>query len=439
MSIRKRLAQWLHPEAGAATTPARRIEPRLSYDAISLTDPKGLDDWMRSGGGATSSGALVSPEAAMSVAAVYACVNAISTGIGGLPIDMIRSRAGARELVHDHPVALQLTRKRNGGLRPAEFRQMLTAHVLLTGNGYARIVRRGGRVIALLPMDPNRVEIEQRPDLSLLYRYTTLDGRYVELSERDVFHLRGYTFDGVRGVSVIRYAREAIGMGLQIERHGGAMFRQGARPSGVLQGPNTLSDAAYNRLEESLGEHEGVENAGRTLILEEGLQFQAVTMSAQDIQFVQSAQLTRETIYIYFRMPPHVVGDTTKQTSFGAGLQNQSISYVTHTLGPWIVAWEEAVNELVAEADVVTRMNVNALLRGDSGARASYYTQMLQWGVLSPDEVRASEDMSPRPDGAGGRYYEAPNTAGTPAGATPATEEPAAPGEPDDQPEGLAA
>lgn len=227
---------------GGPKSPA--ASPRASFQDIGgglvIATSQQLEEALRSGA-VTASGTTVTPNSAMRVAAVYACVRIISGAVATLPLHIKRRvDERTRQDASDTPIWKVLRRRPNRWQTPSQFRRMLQAHLLLRGNAYAMIVRSRGTVQELIPLHPDRVEVKQTDDLTLEYTYTRQDGRRILLAQTEVFHLVGLTLDGVHGVSAIGYARETIGLSLAMEDHGAATFRNGARVSGVLKHPNKL-------------------------------------------------------------------------------------------------------------------------------------------------------------------------------------------------------
>jgi HK97 family phage portal protein len=341
-------------------------------------------------------------------------VRIISGAVATLPLHIKRRVDDrTREDASDTSIWSVLRRKPNQWQTPSQFRRMLQAHLLLRGNAYAMIVRSRGNVLGLVPLHPDRVECSQIDDLSLEYIYTRKDGRRIKLAQQEVFHLVGLTLDGVHGVSAIAYARETIGLSLSMEDHGANTFRNGARVSGVLKHPKKLDDSTIARLRSSLDDfRSGGEREGKSLILEEGMDYAAMAMTAEDAQWIESRKFSRTDIAMFFGVPPHMIGDTEKSTSWGTGIEQQSIGFVAYTLEDWLTSWEESIGrDLIGDADnLYARFNRAALVKGDIKARWEAYVKGLQWGVMSPNEVRALEDMNPRVDG--DIFYDPPNTAG---------------------------
>ena len=347
----------------------------------------------------------------MRVAAVYACVRIISGAVATLPLHVKRRvDARTREDASDAPVWQLLRRRPNRWQTPAQFRRMLQAHLLLRGNAYAMIVRSRGSVQALIPLHPDRVEVAQGDDLALSFLYTRPDGRRLRLRQDEVMHLVGLTLDGVRGVSPIAYARETIGLALAMEDHGATTFRNGARVSGVLKHPQRLGPEAVANLKAGLEAFRaGGDQEGKNLILEEGMDYARIAMTAEDAQWIESRKFSRSDIAMFFGVPPHMIGDTEKSTSWGTGIEQQSIGFVAYTLEDHLTMWEETIDRDLIGADdlLYARFNRAALVKGDIKARWEAYVKGLQWGVWSPNEIRALEDQNPR-DG-GDVYYPPPN------------------------------
>ncbi|MFG1247625.1 phage portal protein [Xanthobacter flavus] len=406
------LLKWFRP--AVRRVDASAVQPAGGGQIIATS--KDLEEYLRRGG-ETASGAHVNADSAMRVAAVYGSVRLISGAVGNIPLGLKRRvDARTREDASDDPLYRVLCKPRRGRLTPSALRRMMTAHVLLRGNAYALKVMSMGRVVDLFPLDPDRMRVDQLDDMSLVYTYTRRDGGQVTLPAEDVFHLMGLTLDGIRGVSVLTYAREAVGVSLTTEMHGAKMFANGTTIGLVFKYPNSLSPEAVERLKASLAEYRGAANANRNLILEDGGAAERVAMTSEDAQYIETRKFTRGEIEMFFGVPGFMLGDTEKSTSWGTGLEQQTRGFVTFTLEDHLTAWEETIARdlLPPDSSIFARFNRAALVRGDLAARWEAYVKGLQWGVYSPNEVRAMEDENPREGG--DRYYDPPNTAGTSGG-----------------------
>jgi len=358
------------------------------------------------GGGETAAGISVSSEAAMRVAAVYRCVDLRASALACLPIHVIgegpSGEVGSK--VPGHPLARLLGSAPNRRHTSYEFRRLLGAHVLLRGNGYAMKVRSGRRVIELLPLQPDRVRVEEMSDLSLRYHYTRKDGSVIVLEQADVFHLRDLSTDGVVGHSKIGLMREALGVALQAERFGARMFKNGMGVGGALRHPGKLSDPAHARLKHDMEQrYAGADNAHRWMVLEEGMEVEKLGMSSADMQFLDARKFQRSEIAMFFGVPPHLIGDVEKTTSWGSGIEQQNLGFLQYTLGGDVKMWEQAIErDLVSEAEaprIYVKFNVSGFLRAAARDRAEYFSRALGSGGstawMTPNEVRALDDLPP--------------------------------------------
>lgn len=367
--------------------------------------------------GPTISGQSVTPETAMRVGTVYGCVRIISDQCATLPLHLKkRIDETTREDASDDPIWALLRRRPNRWQTPFQFRNMMQAQKLLRGDGFALIVRSRGRITDLVPLDTARMSVKQRDDHSIEYKYTRKGGGQVVLAQDEVFHLAGLTLNGFTGVSPITYARETIGMSMAQDTYGASTFKNGARISNVLSHPSKLGQAGQDNLRASLAAfRSGGDMEGQDLILEEGMEVKPMAMTSADAQWIESRKLSRSDIAMYFGVPPHMLGDTEKSTSWGSGIEQQTIGFISYTLEAHLTAWEESINRDLIGSDrpeLYARFNRGALVRGDIKTRFGAYAVALQWGWMSPDEIRALEDLNPREDGEGGKFYDPPNTAG---------------------------
>lgn len=390
--------------------------------SISVNSSSELAEAMRTGS-VGAAGQAVSVDSALTVATVMACVRLRSGAIANMPLG-IKERVDERTRKNraDLPVWKILNRRPNRWQRPAEFKRMIEAHVLLRGNGYALKSKGvGGELLALVPMHPDRVKVDQLPDHSLAYTFTRKNGSKVVLPQEDVFHLRGMTLDGVTGLNPIAYMREAISTALAMERHGATVFGQGANVSGAFKLPagRTLTEEQATSLRSQLDDYRsGGARDGKVIVLEDGLEFQQMALSAEDAQWLAGREFSRVDLCMFYGVMPHLIGITSGNTQLGSSIETQGQGFVTYTLEDSLVAWEEAIGadclDWLNNPELYARFNRNALVRGDIKTRWEAYVKAMQWGVYSPNKVLEMEDENPREGG--DIYYDPPNTAGQSGG-----------------------
>ncbi len=353
-------------------------------------------------GGESSSGVHVDASTALQSSAVYSCVGLISESVAMLPLKIYRRRKdGGRDEARDHSLWRVFNSRPNDWMSAFELREYLLQHLALRGNAYCFKVRdRAGQVQELLPIHPSMITVKQEKDWGLSYTVTFKDGAVKLLDGRDIWHLRYRTLDGYTGVSPIAYHRDTIGLSIMATRHGGRLMKNGAKPSGVLSFQKTLDAEQIARLRESWQELYGGENAGRVAVLEEGATFQPVSLSQEDLQYLQTREFQVEDIARIFRVPLHMIQSTTKATSWGTGIESMSIGFVTYTLMPWLRRIESTIaRDFGLDDDMYGEFSVNGLLRGDIKNRYQAYQVAIQNGFMSPNEVRGLENMNPRDGG----------------------------------------
>lgn len=347
------------------------------------------------GGGASASGIIVNPQTAMQAATVYACVQVLAQSIAMLPLNIYaRGKDGARALATDHPLYPLLHDQPNDWQTNVEFFEMMVASLALRGNAYAYINRgRSGRVVELLPLHPDMVRANMAQGFRLEYQITMPDGSFKQLGPGELLHVRGMTLNGWLGISPIAYARESIGLALATEKFGGQLFKNGAKMGGVLEHPGKVGQEAYERLKGSFDNAYSGENAHKTAILEEGMKFSKISMTADDSQFLETRKYQRSEIAAVFRVPPHMIGDLERATF--SNIEQQSLEFVTYTLMPWLTRIEKAIKrDLLTEKErqqFTVKFNVNNLLRGDASARSTYYHNGILDGWLTRNEARLAE------------------------------------------------
>lgn len=363
--------------------------------------PAPSDDFWYSHVGMFADGSVrVTPETAMTLTAVYACVRVLTESVASLPLIVYRRREdGGKERAIDHPLYRLLHDLPNGWQTSMEWREMLTGHIALRGSAYCEIVTaRNGDIDALIPLHPDRVKPLRLKNGRLAFEVQTNTSAPRVLTQNEVFRVIGLSGDGVTGLSPVSMASRALGLAISTENFGTSLFKNGARPGGVLRHPGKLNEEAAKRLKSSWDSSYGGMNSGKTAVLEEGMEWTQISMSNEDAQYLQSRKFQVSEIARIFRIPPHMIGDLDRATF--SNIEQQSIDFVVNTLRPWLVRWEQCINrDLLTETDrqngIFAEFLVDGLLRGDMAARYQSYAQGRQNGWLSANDIRRIENMNP--------------------------------------------
>jgi HK97 family phage portal protein len=370
------------------------------------------EDWERvtgRGKWGVKSGVNVTPDSALKASAVFACVRVLSYDVAKLPFLVYKRLKRGKDRATDNPCYKLLHVAPNPETNSFHWRATMMAHTLLYGTSYSEIeFDAKGTPIAfwLIPAwrcKPTRVKTQRDKNL-LVYEIQLPSGETHYLPYWRMLRIAGLSTDGMEGLSVIRLAAESIGVSLAAQEFAARFFGEGMNIGGTAEHPGHLSEEAAKRLQASLEEkYAGLGKSHRILLFEEGMKFNKVGIPPEDAQFLESRQFQVTDIARMFGVPPHKIADLSRATF--SNIEQQSIEYVTDTLMPWLVNWEQEINNKLLDGgnDNFAEFLVEGLLRGDSQARSAYYNQMFMVGSLSPNEIREKENMNPV-DG-GDKYY----------------------------------
>ncbi len=354
-------------------------------------------------------GVEINQQTALGVASVMACVMMLTEDVAKLPVSLYRYAANrSRVIVTDHPLA-ELLEEPNDWQDWLEFCEMLQIGLVLRGNGYAVKIRNWrGKVVKLVPINPDRVALWEAPDGELFYRVTPfglhemaeLAGQPFLIPFDDMFHLRGMSVNGLLGASRIALARDTIGLTIGQERQAAQFIGSGSKPSGVLSTEQKLDEKTKNRLRDLWKElNAGLANAGRAAILEAGLKWTPLSLSAQELQFIAARQFQLQEIARLFRIPPHMIGELSRSTN--NNIVQQSQEYVNFTISGYTRRWKAKLRQSfgLRADDIHVEFDLTELVRADITARYNAYRVGIMSGFLKPNEARIDDGRDPDPEG----------------------------------------
>lgn len=365
---------------------------------ISLTDGSFWAAWS---GIESASGEAVTTDSALRLSAVWSCVRLIAETIATLPLNLYETKPdGTRATAKNHPLYSMLHSQPNADNTAVEFWEVIVASMLLTGNGYAQKLRVGSAVVGLQLMLPNRMTVTRQSNGTLKYAYREKDGTVTDLYEDDMLHVRGFSLDGMLGLTPIAYAREILGNAQAANKASASVFKNGLRPAGVLQTDQVIAPGQREAVRNSVADNfAGAQNAGKTMVLEGGFKYQAIQMNPEDVQLLETRAFNIEEICRWYRVPPFMVGHSEKSTSWGTGLEQQTLGFLTYSLRPWLTRIEQACRRSllspVERTKYYAEFSVEGLLRADSAGRATFYSTMTQNGLMTRDECRVKENLTP--------------------------------------------
>lgn len=360
-------------------------------------------------GGNSVVGKAINDTSAMKVTAFFACVRLLAETMGAMPSAVFRKEAnGNAARAEDHRLHEILVNQPNDDMNGMEFREASTTNLAARGNAYAFIERGGdGNVSSLYPVAASGVQVKRNAETDWETKYGWTDrGKMDWYPIEKVWHRKGFSFDGLVGLSPIQCAREALGLALAGEEFNARLFGQGLMPSARISIPQWLTDAQRKEANKKLLEmHAGLQNMNKPMLLEGGMKVESGLLTPEDAQFLQLRQLTVIEICRMLGVKPHMIAALERATD--NNIEKLSLEFVTYTMLPHLRRDEQAARKLFKAADrdkFFYRYNFEGLLRADSAARASLYSILLQNGVYSRNEVRALENRNSVDDEAMDQY-----------------------------------
>lgn len=352
----------------------------------------------------TNAGISVTVEAAMKNTSIFRCVSLITNSMGMLPMHLIDS--GTKEKAREHPLFRLLHREPNNWQTAFEFRSFMQYQALTEGDAFALIVRSRNQIIRLVPLKSSRVSVKQLPDWSLEYSVTLPQGGVRKFPASDIFHLRGMSDDGIRGISLVKAAAESIAIAIQAEKAAARLFKNGMLVGGKIKHPKKLSDDAKNYIRNSIEEaNSGASNANRWMFLEEDMDAEPFSVTAKDSQHMETRKFQAEENSRVFGVPrPLLMLD---ETNWGTGVGVLGQFFVRYGLQPWFTAWEQCVQRSLLIEDekelFEVKFNAGALMRGSMEDQGEFFAKALGSGGHQPwmtaNEVRGLQDLPDNPNG----------------------------------------
>ena len=357
-------------------------------------------------GSASYAGPSVTPETAMRVSAVYACVALISGAISTLPLPVYQRTATSRERV-DHPYFWLLNEQPDPEYSAAVFWEYMVSSRLFHGDCFAEIMRpsyRSGRVSGFKAHHPLRVTPFRDSEGGVMYRVTPITGPQYVLAPADMIHVPSLGFDGLTSPSPITYAaKQAIGTSLATGEHNARFFSNGARPDFALKTAANMSEDQAKMLRNTWAtRHQGTANSHMPAILTGGLEVEKLSFTAADTQILETASWNLDEICRVLGVPPFMVGSTEKTSSFGSGVANMGQGFVKFTLLRDLKKFEQEINRKCwpVREKYFVEFDVSGMERADlrtesESLRIAIGGPGTGHGWMTPNEVRRQRLLPP--------------------------------------------
>lgn len=399
-----RAAAGYRRSSASRIAPAARLSgPIVAYDSFALTDP-GLLEMMR-GGRAGISGISVSDRMALRNSTFFRAMWLQAASMGMLPFHLRRRNGDVVEKATSHALYNVLLRKPNSFQTASRFKSYMQSCALLDGAAYALKIKSRGAVRQLIPLERGSCKPRLTDTWDLVFDYQPKKGSHRVLAADDVFHFGSpLTLDGVNGISLLDVAADTLGLAVRAQQAASRLFVNGSMARGALETEQTLGDEAIENLKSSLrDEYAGVGAENDWMILEEGLKAKLFASSARDADLVNLMKREAEDVSRFTGVPrPLLMFD---ETSWGSGIEQLGLFFVTYCLMPWFVIWEEAVWTWLLtpqeQLSYYAKFNEGALLRGSLKDQADFLKAALgpNNGYITQNEARETQDRNPLPGG----------------------------------------
>jgi HK97 family phage portal protein len=402
---------------------SRREPVAPANRSISIADPT-LAALFTPGGVVDLAGVTVGETSALGLSAMFRALSLISGTLAGLPLDSWRDKGeGKKEKVasvFDDP---------DGPDGQTKFEWVETAflHQLLHGRcGALKVRTEAGALVGLPLVHPLSFRVEQPsleehrnpeklPAGGVWFVVTLDDTSQVKLDAGDFWYAPAASLGGQIGAGLLTYARASLSTSIAADRAAAKVFSSGALISGLAtpadEGLDISDDIPKIRAELDRNVL-GYENAGTIALVNRRLQFTPWTMTAQQAQFLESRQFQVEETARWTGVPPHLLMQTDKQTSWGTGVDEQNRGLSRYVLGHWAQRFEQRASRLLARPRWCS-FDFAGLERPNHAVEVDIDLKQVAGGVMTEDEYRAKRgwDPLPKPD-----PKPAPVPGGTPDG-----------------------
>ena len=333
----------------------------------------------------------------MQLLAVSACVRILADTVAGLPFDAVKANGTVRSTIEPPP---GIVADPFGGTNDSRYPtrrlglSQLMVSLLLRGNAYCLVLSRDrmNRPTRLRVLHPDRVRCQFNDQGERVYQIDRLP-----VDSDDIVHILGLSYpEAATGISVLSYARNAIGLGLAAEEFGARFFGSGAHMSGIIEVPGDLDKERARGLKEGFSaSHAGLKNAHMVGVLSGGAQWKPISVSPEDAQFLGTRAAQNLDMAMLFGVPPHTCWGRSTRPHHGAlAIEQQALGFLAYTLNPWLGRFEDAWSAMLPKPQTA-RFNVDGLLRTDAAGRYAVYAVARSAAILTSNEIRALENFPP--------------------------------------------
>lgn len=366
------------------------------FIAKSTTNDSGAIDSIVAG---LASGQTITEQTALTLSTVWACTSLVSETIGTLPLHIYKKTANGRERADDYQLSYILRNKPNTKSTSSVLWQSTVASMLLRGNGILKKLTVGNKLVGLQFMPYDKLQIRLDFEGNAEYHEIQSRGVTVKIPNKDIVRIPNFTIDGNWGLSTITYGAKMFANSLNGMDSANNMFEKGLLQTVAFKTDKRIRGDQREDFRKSFEQYSGAMNSGKAILLEDGMDVKTVSLNPKDAQLLESRAFSVEEICRWFRVDPSMIGHGNAVSNWGTGLEQKMIGFLTFTLRPILTRIEQAINnELIPLEDrgiYYAEFSIDGLLRGDSTARATFFREMVNAGIMTRDEVRKLENLPP--------------------------------------------
>lgn len=346
-------------------------------------------------GTTTAVGQKINDKTSLKISAFWCGVNTIANAVALLPKHIYTKNGQVRAQVIDSPIDFLIHREPNQKMTAYNFWFSLAVCQIVKGNGYARIIRNGGgEVTSLQLLHPDDVSVYEDAD-KVWYRVTGVKGM---LFSDEIYHVSGFSFDGIVGVGVVKVAADNLGVSLAADKFAAESYNNKGISYGVLETDRIVDKKGGENIIKVMGKNLDFNNKHKVAVLDDGMKYKSISLSPAEAQFIEAKVSGVEDIARWLNIPLHKLH--TKGEGGYNFLVQMSIEFMQSAVMPLAQRIKEEIErKLLFKADRLKGqfcfINYRKLLEVDPEARTEYYKNMINIKAMNPNEVRVLEDMNP--------------------------------------------
>ncbi len=342
----------------------------------------------------TAAKIAVTPEKALAIGSYFSCIKVVGETMASMDLEVVEKIGKATRSNTTHNNYWLLHAEPSQNYNRFEWVQAMMMSALGWGNGYSKIRRDRFANAKELILCPAYEVTPKKTERGKLYYEWIHDGQTEIIMADDMIHLKNIGTNGLVGLSTAEIQRENLANSIAKQQHEGAFYSNGAKASGILMTPGTMGPQEINNVKDSFNKENNLaKNRFKTIVLEEGVKYQQLTIPQNDAQFLESKKFDRSEIAGWFRVPPHKIGDLEKANY--SNIEAQDRAFAKDVAVPWAERFQQELNrKLLFKSErgkIMHQFNLDDLIKGDIKTRYEVYGSGIQFGILKPTEPREAE------------------------------------------------